>query len=267
MIRPIFILLLLTLARSTFGAQAAGDPGAESAQHWLMMVATKSTDPARDAQFNEWYDGIDIPDVLQVPGYKRARRGQRVDLPQLPRADPGDDGTYVALYDISSRNIDRTIIDMLMATRKMEAAGRSTDLLKVTERLYFKQLGRSIEATSARGAGKKKFLLLERVDCCRDEATGAQLDDWYDVRHIPDMLQIHGFVRATRYELYRVLMVEPKSAPRFLTVYEVEADSAEQVAELRQTTIRKLSQSGRLTESFVERGTAVFREINDVSAQ
>lgn len=241
---------------------------ASDAQNWLMMVMTRSTDPARDSEFNRWYDDIDIPDVLQVPGYKRARRGLRLDTPYLPRSDQNDDGTYVALYDILSQNIDHTIIDMLMATRKMESVRRSTDLLKVTERLYFRQMGPPVEATSPPGpaAHGRSFLFLERVDCCRDEATDAQLGDWYDVRHVPDMLKIPGFVRATRFQLYRVLMVEPKSAPRFLTVYEVNANSADEALSLIQTASRKRLQEGRSSDLFIERGSALFLKINDVTA-
>ena len=270
MIRALLLGCLLLILQAA-GAQEAEHP-------WLMMVSTKSTDTRRDAQFNEWYNQIDIPDVLQVPGYERARRGLRIDVPQMPRADSADDNTYVALYDILSPNIDRTMIDMLMASRKMEAVGRSTDLLTVTERLYFRQMAAATEsatsevaatprhATTPGHAGRKRFLLLERVDCCRDEATAAQLNDWYAMRHIPDMLGIPGFVRATRYELYRVLMIEPRSAPRFLTVYEVSADSAEQVANLRDGAMRKLRQDGRLSDSFVEHGTALYLGINDVYA-
>lgn len=258
--------MILRLALLSFLLLAQAAVAQETERPWLMMVSTKSTDVARDAQFNQWYDQIDIPDVLQVPGYKRARRGLRVDLTQLPRADSADDNTYVALYDIVSPNIDRTMIDMLMASRKMEATGRTTDLLKVTERLYFRQLGPASEPPSPRRSGKKRFLLLERVDCCRDEATVAQLNDWYAVRHIPDMLGIPGFVRATRYELYRVLMIEPRPAPRFLTVYEVNADSPEQVATAREAAFRTLRANGRLSDSFVEHGTALYLSINDVLA-
>jgi hypothetical protein len=31
---------------------------------------------------------------------------------------PADEGRYIALYDIASGNIDKTIIEMLMATRR-----------------------------------------------------------------------------------------------------------------------------------------------------
>ena len=139
-------------------------------------------------------------------------------------------------------------------------------MLKVTERLYFRQLGPASEPPTPQRSGKKRFLLLERVDCCRDEATVAQLNDWYALRHIPDMLGIPGFVRATRYELYRVLMIEPRSAPRFLTVYEVNADSPEQVATLRETMFHTLRKSGRMSDLFVEHGTALYLGINDVLA-
>jgi hypothetical protein len=43
----------------------------------------------------------------------------------------------VALYNIESSAIDKTIIDMLMATWKMLSEGRDTPLLKVTERAYY----------------------------------------------------------------------------------------------------------------------------------
>lgn len=251
----------------TASALPAREPVEAAPSPWLMMVMTKSTDPSRDVQFNTWYDDIDIPDVLQVPGYKRARRGRRLQLPDLPPADATDDGTYVALYDILSPNIDRTIIDMLMATRKMEAAGRSTDLLKVTERLYFRQLGAPVQAEKPQRPKTGQFLFLERVECCRDEATRAQLDDWYDTRHIQDMLAIPGFLRATRYELYRVLMIEPKSAPSLLTVYEISAETAAAVAGARSAMIQKLQQSGRLSPLFIERGSAVYQKINDAAAR
>ncbi len=104
---------------------------------WLMMVTTHNTDPRRSADFNDWYDRIDIPDVLQVPGYMRARRGARqaADSRAVDASDAQSE--YVALYDIKSRYIDKTIIDMLMASWGMEKAHHSTDLLKVTERVYF----------------------------------------------------------------------------------------------------------------------------------
>src|SRR5262249_33934400 len=156
-----------------------------------------------DADFNRWYNEIDIPDVLKVAGYRRARRGQRLQVPMLPPAAPSEElDQYVALYDIDSPDIQRTMLDMLMASKKMEIKGRTTDLLKVVERVYYRQLGSSRTPARVPTSGKNRYVLVERVECCRDDATDNQLSDWYDTQHVPDMLGIEGIVKATRYQLY-----------------------------------------------------------------
>src|SRR5271170_2403336 len=105
---------------------AAAD-GSEQ-RNWLMMVTTENTDPARASEFNDWYDNVDIPDVLQVPGYERARRGAEERIAEYSAgAAERAPAKYVALYDIKSRAIDKTIIDMLMASWGMEKSHHSTD--------------------------------------------------------------------------------------------------------------------------------------------
>ena len=87
---------------------AGADSAVRAERQWLMMVRTVNTDPTREAQFNEWYDRIDIPDVLEVPGYWRARRGQTVpEATSTGAASPGEAGHYLALYNIGSAAIDK----------------------------------------------------------------------------------------------------------------------------------------------------------------
>ncbi len=251
-------------------AEDASPPSTDLNRHWLMQVGTRNTDPARLADFNRWYNEIDIPDVLKVAGYRRARRGERLTEPVLPPPSdlpPEELDQFVALYDIESSDIQRTMLDMLMASKKMEMTGRTTDLLKVVERVYYRQLGPVRTPARASGSGKNEYVLLERVDCCRDEATDHQLNDWYDTQHIPDMLGIAGIARATRYQLYRVLMVEPKSVPRFLTVYEFRGDSPQAVVEARQHLNESLRSRGAMSEWFREHGSAVYQIIRDVSSR
>jgi hypothetical protein len=215
-------LLLAATAVLASPALFAQSMRADSAHDWLMLVATNSTDAGKEAEFNAWYDDIDIPDVLEVPGYMRARRGHK-EAPSVGVASSAAvsssgrvAGKYVALYDIESPNIDRTIIDMLMATRKMESRKRSTPLLEVVERLYYRRMASPVEdPRTASVTGRSAYLYLERLDA----------------RHAPDLMKTPGVVRATEYELYRVLMVDPIVVPRFLTIYEIRADSAEQALE------------------------------------
>jgi hypothetical protein len=182
----------------------------------------------------------------------------------MPARD-SEDGSYVALYDIETNDMDRTIIDMLMAAKKMDMTGRSIDALKVTERVYFRQRA-VVDVPGAKAAGKNIFLYLERVACCRDEATAAALNDWYDYTHVPDLAHhaVAGLQRIARFELHRVVMVEARQVPRFLTVYEFSADSPEQVVAAMRSANDGLAKADRMSELFAESGSAVFRQIKDV---
>src|ERR1700722_7935120 len=178
-----WIACLVLMASCLTARSQPAAPGPPDPRHWLMLVSTKNLDPAHEEAFNHWYDDVDIPDVLKVPGYTRARRGLRQNIPGFssPQQE-AEDGRYVALYDIETSNMDRTIIDMLMAAKKMDMTGRSIDALKVTERVYFSQLGNTVEVPKATRKNGNTYLYLERVACCRDESTETALNDWYTTR-------------------------------------------------------------------------------------
>jgi hypothetical protein len=60
---------------------AACPEGPGGSGDWFYLVKSKPSDPAREAEYNAWYDDIDVPDVLEVPGFMRARRAVAVTLP------------------------------------------------------------------------------------------------------------------------------------------------------------------------------------------
>jgi len=68
----------MTPLRLTVAALLLSLPSAALGSEWLMMVKSENTDPSRAGEFERWYNEIDIPDVLAVPGYERARRGHGV---------------------------------------------------------------------------------------------------------------------------------------------------------------------------------------------
>ena len=239
-------------------AVAAAAPSLQ--QRWLLMVRTLNKDPERSREFNDWYDKIDIPDVLAVPGFRRAQRGQSVGscMAATPCC-PDVDERYVALYDIESRAIDKTIIDMLMATWKMLRAGRDTPLLEVEERVYYRRMHAPLDINSGNAKGGARYLLLERFDTLEggnDRLIAAQ------ARHLETRT---GPLRVERYELYRVLMFEPRQAPRYLTVYSFAAASEEAAEEARHALVdfaeRQHAAGYRHAESLL------YRELADVTAE
>jgi hypothetical protein len=71
---------------------------------------------------------------------------------------------------------------------------------------------------------KKKYLLFAFSDC-KDPAREKEYNDWYDNMHMPDMLQVPGFIKATRW-----MSADNKKNEirRYLALYELETDSLEE---------------------------------------
>lgn len=191
----------MTALRAATAALLLSLPSAALGSEWLMMVKSENVDPAREAEFEHWYNEIDIPDVLAVPGYERARRGAAVT----------EDGArpYVALYTITSSDMDKTIIAMLMASWRMDQLGRGTDLIKVTERIYYKREGKG---TRSADAPKPTHLYLHRSKGVAPKELRA-------------IVNAGLAVGATPYRVYNVLMHEPVAVPDQLVVFEISAAS------------------------------------------
>ena len=262
------IAALLWLIASVFAGTNAAAAGADSVvqRSWLMMVTTQNTDPTKEAEFNAWYDDVDIPDVLKVPGYMRARRGleQRVPGFSSPEAEQRPIN-YVALYDIESRAIDKTIIDMLMASWGMEKSHHSTDLLKVTERVYFHQYSPAYRTTPGRSSEMNRYIYMTRFDCCTDAGARKRFDHWYTKTYLPAVLASARVASATRYELYRVLMDRPLAMPNFLNVYEIEAASAEQAMQNMRNALERVSDADPMKGTIAGASPSIFRKISDVA--
>ena len=264
MVRRLLVALVAGTTMQMSGVQILAADSSDARQ-WLMMVRTVNTDPTKELEFNAWYDDIDIPDVLKVPGYWRARRGRTLQLtaPAVAQsAEPQEQGHYVALYNIESSAMDKTIIDMLMATWKMLSEGRDTPLLKVTERVYYHQYAAAFTTATAGSGNREHFLMLERFDVTPD-VDGHRFNSWYNGMCRKATSSVPGVVRATRYELYRVLMFEPKYAPRFLTLVEIEADSAEQARRAAEL-FGHFDDQGRASQGYVTRESTLYTEIKDV---
>jgi hypothetical protein len=261
---PNWIVALCMMMLSPVAAVAAGSVQ----QSWLMMVSTENTDPSRASEFNDWYDHVDIPDVLKVPGYERARRGVEESIAEYSSgATERTAAKYVALYDIKSRAIDKTIIDMLMASWGMEKSHHSTDLLKVTERVYFRQYGAIRARLNPDPSKRNEYLYLARFNCCRNPSAARDFDAWYDSKYAAAVLASSGFTRIVRYKLYRVLMDHPVEMPEFLSILELTADSAAQAAQAVNEVRTKLSGADRENLPILEKSRSMFLKINDVKRQ
>ena len=96
-------------------------------EKWLAIVETNCKDKTRDSEFNNWYDTIHIPDVLSSPGFKGAAR-------YVIKDQVKDKGKYLAIYEIETDDIKKTMEAFLKNIESKIAAGRWTDLLEIVSR-------------------------------------------------------------------------------------------------------------------------------------
>lgn len=73
----------------------------------LYVVLTNST-PGDDEEFNAWYSGTHIPDVLEVPGFTAAQRFRFLPHPALPANPFG----YAALYEVRASEAEAAFAEL-----------------------------------------------------------------------------------------------------------------------------------------------------------
>jgi hypothetical protein len=64
----------------------------------LLLVRSGPSSPEREAEYNEWYDSIHLPDLLKVKGVKAASRYQAVPVQFTGGALDGPQ--YLAIYEV-----------------------------------------------------------------------------------------------------------------------------------------------------------------------
>ena len=79
-----------------------GEGGMVEKQTYKFMVLTNAVE-GRDDDFNEWYSGRHIPDVLAIPGIVSA---SRYELAGTQRISPPWPYRYLAIYDIETDDLD-----------------------------------------------------------------------------------------------------------------------------------------------------------------
>lgn len=63
-----------------------------------MLAVISDPTPGQEEEYNSWYDAVHLPEALEIPGFRAARRFRMVVNP----ADPGHSlgASYLTLYDL-----------------------------------------------------------------------------------------------------------------------------------------------------------------------
>ena len=92
---------------------------------YLFVTHTDCADPTREAEFNDWYDNVHVPDMLETPGMISATRWENV--------HPKGNGRrkYLALYELETDNVEKFDETLKEMGRRSKERGRLSDLIVV----------------------------------------------------------------------------------------------------------------------------------------
>jgi hypothetical protein len=101
---------------------------------WLLVVGTNCSDPAREKEFNDWYNSTHLSDVLETPGFTGATRYENT-------APEEGEAKFLALYEIETDDIEGFMKanDENMAGKR--EAGRFSELMVIVSRGLYRQIG------------------------------------------------------------------------------------------------------------------------------
>jgi|SRR5579875_91783 len=108
----------------------------------LFLVQTRCTDPAREEEFNRWYDTVHVPDVLAAEGVVAAQRFKLAGRP--PENAPNVQ--YLAIYELEGDDPRPALRNIQAEVQKATAAGRMIDCLEIVSATTFVPLGPRQEA-------------------------------------------------------------------------------------------------------------------------
>jgi hypothetical protein len=189
----------------------------------LLVVLTNPASESAEAAYNDWYQGSHLPDVLRVPGYRRATRYRSAG--GLGGGPSPFEQRYLALYELEAADEAgvQAISDEHM---RRIAAGemRRTDAIDgpSMRALYYRAVGpRGGQPFGPPGA---VFLVFSDPVPGREDEYNA----WYQGAHLEDVLAVPGFVAARRYAVTDVNMLgrEWVVPSKYLCVYELDVQDA-----------------------------------------
>jgi hypothetical protein len=89
---------------------------------YLLFAFSDCKDPAREKEFNDWYDNMHMPDMLEVPGFIKATRWMSADNKK------NEIHKYLAMYELETDNLDEFNAKMRERGMWTFNAGRFSEL-------------------------------------------------------------------------------------------------------------------------------------------
>jgi hypothetical protein len=194
--------------------------------YWVGMNTAPDLSDEDFQEFNNFYSNVHIHEVVEGnPGFFRATRFELTG--KDPRNDYGP--RWLAMYEMDSKAAADGYIERNDGppegrnkyTRGLEI-GRQTG--KGRWRLIWERLRPREGEIGGNGADFIRMIAMTPAPGT-DEKGLKEFNDFYNDIHVPEVLKNGGWVRGTRYQLYREFVHDEPGAPQYLAVYEGDAST------------------------------------------
>lgn len=175
----------------------------------LAVVFGNCADPTKEAELNDWYVNMHIPDVTKPGIFPLCTRFEN------PKATGGAESPkFLAVYETTREDPGAAWAENRKHTAPLREQGRISPYMKSTLVAVFRRLGPTLGAP-----GKRQTTgILAVLADCKDPAREAEFNKWYDQVHVPDVLATGLYFAATRY----VNTGFTPGQPKFFALYETD---------------------------------------------
>jgi hypothetical protein len=157
-----------------------------------------------EEELNDWYNLEHLRQVVDLPGFVRARRYRVEDAPLR----------YLAWYETADDKVESGSDFQGVVAKPTPWSQRMRKLYgEKRERMNFRLMR---DVGEVRGTDAP-WLYIVHTDI-PDEIVG-EYNEWYDSEHLPRLVTVPGVIRARRY-------TATAGAPRYLTAYELDDPNA-----------------------------------------
>ncbi|MDO8491853.1 MAG: hypothetical protein Q7T04_07560 [Dehalococcoidia bacterium] len=171
--------------------------------HAIWIMLSNCTDPARDAEFNEWYNKMHIPDLTATPGILSGKRYKNM-RPQLAPDEP----LYMALYTVEWDDPWALLRKVAQVDDlKRAAQGRMIDCLQARLLSAWQPLGVRRYASAqlqkaGAGGGAPRALMLVLANPA-EGVSDSDFEKWFSSAYLPRLLKMPGAAWGERYRTLR----------------------------------------------------------------
>jgi hypothetical protein len=206
---------------------------------WLNTYEVVCPDENRKSEWIEWYKKIHAPDILETPGFLSARLSESKEFRD-------GRGQFFTMYEIETDDIEKTIkIRQDKRAKEIEAGRGSTAFLPVWRDVVWRQINQ-VSADKKHDTKLQRWLNLVDLNCA-DSSKEKDFNEWYDKVYLSNVLEIPGFMAATRYEIKEFR----DGRGKYLTIYEIETGDIEKTLEISKENHVEKKELGRQNELCV----------------